>query len=104
MRCVRGNVLLVAIEGPDFDGRTGFNAFDNDPWVLRLVEFTKEILVQRRVRIIGVCYGHQIIGRALGAKVARKESGIWEVSVCQVEQTERGRDLFAEKTRLVRIP
>lgn len=68
---------------------------------MRLVEFVKKVLAQRRVRVIGVCYGHQIVGRALGAKVARSEGGAWEVSVCEVVQTERGRELFGGKDTLV---
>ena len=80
---------------------TGFNAFDNDPWILHLVDFVKEVLAQDRVKVVGVCYGHQIVGRALGAKVARSESGAWEVSVCQVVQTEKGKELFGGKDVLV---
>lgn len=80
----------------------GHNAFDDDPWILRLVEYTQQILAQRRVKIIGVCYGHQIVGRALGAKVARSESGAWEVSVCSVIQTPKGKELFGGKNALVR--
>ena len=82
---------------------TGFNSFDDDPWIVRLVDFVKEVLAQNRVRIIGVCYGHQIVGRALGAKVERSESGAWEVSVCRVEQTEKGKELFGGKDSLVRF-
>ena len=54
------------------------------------------MLAQSRVRVIGVCYGHQIVGRALGAKVARSEGGAWEVSVSQVNLTEKGKELFGK--------
>ena len=50
--------------------------------------------------MIGVCYGHQIIARALGAKVARSEGGVWEVSVCPVTQTSVGREKFGGKETL----
>ena len=73
---------------------SGFNAFDDDEWVLRLVEYAKKILAQNRIRIIGVCYGHQIVGRALGAKVARSGGGAWEASVCDVRLTSKGKELF----------
>jgi len=73
------------------------NSFDNDPWILKLVEFTKEILNQHRVRLIGVCYGHQIIGRALGMKVGRGDNG-WETSVCSVELSKKGEELFNKDT------
>ncbi|CAD6567474.1 MAG: hypothetical protein ASARMPRED_000858 [Alectoria sarmentosa] len=77
-----------------------FNAFDDDPWVVRLVGFVKDVLAQDRVKVVGVCYGHQIVGRALGAKVARSQGGGWEVSVCQVIQTEKGKELFGGKDAL----
>lgn len=73
-----------------------FNAFDNDPWIVRTVDFVKAVLAQDRVRFIGVCWGHQILGRALGAKVARSEGGGWEVSVCQVNNSARGKELFGK--------
>ncbi|MCJ1275688.1 hypothetical protein MMC21_003491 [Puttea exsequens] len=77
-----------------------YNAFDDEPWVVRLVTFVKKVLAQSRVKVIGVCYGHQIVGRALGAKVARSESGAWEVSVCQVSQTATGKRLIGGKDTL----
>jgi GMP synthase-like glutamine amidotransferase len=76
-----------------------YNSFDNDPWILKLVEFTMMVLRQRRVRLIGVCFGHQIIGRALGAKVDRCEKG-WETSVAAVDLTKRGQEIFG-RTSLV---
>lgn len=81
-----------------------FNAFDDDPWIVRLVDFVKEILAQDRVKIIGVCYGHQIVGRALGATVGRSESGAWETSVCQVALTDKGKELFGGRDTLVSSP
>jgi len=64
-----------------------------------LVEFTKGVLEQRRVRMIGVCFGHQIIGRAYGMKVGRSEEG-WEISVTALDLTKRGQEIFG-KTALV---
>lgn len=69
------------------------NAFDDDPWIKRLVDFVKEILSQDRVRIIGVCFGHQIVGRALGCKVGRCQEG-WEVSVTAIDLTKKGQEIF----------
>lgn len=73
--------------------RVGHNAFDDDPWILRLVEFTAQLLQQKRVRVIGVCFGHQIIGRALGAPLGRSTKG-WETSVTEVKLTDEGVRLF----------
>jgi len=76
------------------------NSYDDSPWILKLVEFTKKVLEQRRVRIIGVCFGHQIVGRVMGVKVARSGDGSWETSVTAVDLTKRGQEIFG-KTALV---
>ncbi|QIW98944.1 hypothetical protein AMS68_004462 [Peltaster fructicola] len=73
-----------------------FNAFDNDPWILKLVDFTRKVLNQQRVRLIGVCFGHQIIGRALDVKVDRGDKG-WEISVTPVQLSAKGQELFGVK-------
>ncbi|MCJ1269751.1 hypothetical protein MMC22_009644 [Lobaria immixta] len=85
-----GEVDAVLISG------SAYSAYENDAWMLRLVEFTKEVLAQKRVRLIGVCFGHQIVGRALGAPVARSEKG-FELSVVELNLTARGKELFDGK-------
>lgn len=82
-------------------GTTGHSAFENNPWILRLVEYTAQAMSHPRVRVIGVCFGHQIVGRAMGVKVARGEKG-WETSVCGVDLTDLGRKLFDGRESLVR--
>lgn len=72
----------------------GYDSWTDDPWVLRLVSYTQSAIASNRVRVIGVCFGHQIVGRALGAKVARSEGGVWEVSVSKYTQTLKGKELF----------
>ncbi|KAL7267377.1 hypothetical protein RUND412_010038 [Rhizina undulata] len=70
------------------------NAFENTPWIVKLVAFVRNILEnQSRVRVVGVCFGHQIIGRALGAKVERNEKG-WEAAVTEIQLTAKGKELF----------
>ncbi|KAI9649837.1 hypothetical protein NHQ30_002419 [Ciborinia camelliae] len=68
-------------------------SFESDAWILKLVDFVKGVLAQDRVRLVGVCFGHQIVGRALGVKVDRSDKG-WEVSVTPVELTGRGKEIF----------
>ncbi|KAF1989198.1 class I glutamine amidotransferase-like protein [Aulographum hederae CBS 113979] len=71
------------------------NSFDNIPWILKLVDYVKRVLDQDRIRLIGVCFGHQIIGRALGVKVDRSQVG-WEISVSNVQLSEKGKELFGK--------
>lgn len=71
----------------------GYSSFEDVPWINKLVDFTAKVLAHDRVRVIGVCFGHQIIGRALGIKVGPNEAG-WETSVSEVNLTEKGKELF----------
>ncbi|KAF5237778.1 hypothetical protein FAUST_5876 [Fusarium austroamericanum] len=75
-------------------------AFDNDPWILKLVEYTKKAIASNRVRVVGVCFGHQIVGRAEGAKCGRSNNG-WEVAVTEVDLTAKGKEVFGlDKMRI----
>lgn len=46
-----------------------------------------------RIRLVGICFGHQIIARALNAEVARSSGG-WEVAVSNINLSEKGREIF----------
>jgi GMP synthase-like glutamine amidotransferase len=69
------------------------DSYKDDPWILKLVEYTRQALDSNRVRVIGICFGHQIIGRAVGAHVGKSNKG-WEVAVTEVELTEKGKEIF----------
>ncbi|KAG2420139.1 hypothetical protein HFD88_004939 [Aspergillus terreus] len=71
------------------------NSFDNHPWITKLVEYTKKAIDDNRVKILGICFGHQIIGRALGVKVGRSDVG-WEIAVCDMDLSEPGKKLFGK--------
>jgi hypothetical protein len=71
----------------------GHDSFESDPWILKLVDFTKKALNSGRVRTIGVCFGHQIMARAMGTKVGRNADG-WEIAVIPVDLTPKGKELF----------
>ncbi|KAL9597310.1 MAG: hypothetical protein Q9219_005234 [cf. Caloplaca sp. 3 TL-2023] len=80
------------------------DSFADNPWTNQLVAYIKSILAQSRVKLVGVCFGHQIIGRAMGAKVGRNEDQGWEVSVTDVDLTEQGKKVFEGKDVLVSLP
>src|SRR5262249_4038763 len=44
------------------------------PWMLRAEELLRHI-VAARVRLLGICFGHQMIAQALGGEVRRNPSG-----------------------------
>lgn len=75
----------------------GHSAFDTNHWTNRLVAFVQRVLAHPQVRIVGICFGHQIVGRALGAPVQRNEQG-WEVSAMTVDLSAQGQKLFGRQT------
>lgn len=61
------------------------DAYSDEPWILRLCDLIKDI-DQLKQPLVGICFGHQVIARALGGRVEKFEGG-WGVgahhySVC----------------------
>ena len=74
---VKDGVLPASAQA--FDGYvvTGSPASVNDdslPWVGRLLAFIREVDAARQP-LIGLCFGHQAVARALGGQVARNAAG-----------------------------
>ncbi|MDO6708758.1 GMP synthase [Photobacterium sp. 1_MG-2023] len=57
--------------------RHGVN--DDLPWIPPLLAFIRE-LDARQKKLVGICFGHQLIAKALGGKVAQASQG-WGVGV-----------------------
>lgn len=60
------------------------------------------LIEQTRVRIIGICFGHQIVARALGVKVDRGAQG-WEASVLPMQLSPLGKIIFSGRDTLVKF-
>ncbi len=50
------------------------SATGNDPWILKLLETIREIDA-KKIPTVGICFGHQLIGRALGGEVGKNPGG-----------------------------
>jgi GMP synthase-like glutamine amidotransferase len=50
------------------------DAFSQEPWVLELRQRVEQLL-QAKKRLVGVCFGHQLIALCLGAQVGRAPQG-----------------------------
>ncbi|KAK6516320.1 hypothetical protein TWF506_006229 [Arthrobotrys conoides] len=71
-----------------------YNAWGDDAWIVNLVGFVREC-VEKKVPVIGICFGHQVVGRALGAEVGRSEDG-WEVAPTRLVVSEAGKGVFGK--------
>ena len=72
---VRGQ-YTASFDGYDAVLLTGSRAdcFSQEPWVLRLRQQV-DMLLQAKKKLIGVCFGHQLIALCLGAEVGRAPQG-----------------------------
>ena len=60
-----------------------YSAYDNFPWVDLLKEFIVKLNENNR-KLIGICFGHQIIAEALGGKVIKSLDGWGEIGRAHV--------------------
>ncbi|ATY65356.1 GMP synthase [Cordyceps militaris] len=81
----------------DFDGLmisgSKHTAFDNTPWIVALVDYLVDFFKNSRKPVVGICFGHQIIARALGGRVEVSPGG-WENSVTQINLSATGQQFF----------
>lgn len=55
------------------------DAHGNDVWICKLVNLLKKLDSMKK-KLLGICFGHQILGRALGGKTGRSLTG-WDIGV-----------------------
>lgn len=55
------------------------SVYEDKPWIVALMAFVRE-LSRRRKKLIGICFGHQLVAHALGGKVEKSDKG-WGVGL-----------------------
>ncbi len=66
------------------------SSLGDSPWVGELIDFIKKA-VELRKPFLGICFGHQILARALGGKEVVSVAAVPEYGWVQVELTEPSR-------------
>ena len=55
------------------------SAYDDKPWITELMEFVRE-LDRRQKKLVGICFGHQLVAQALGGRTEKSAKG-WGVGL-----------------------
>ncbi|CAA2961949.1 gamma-glutamyl peptidase 3-like [Olea europaea subsp. europaea] len=90
--------LFCIVEGefPDIDDLQNYegfvisgsphDAYGDEYWILELC-FILQTLFAMQKKVLGICFGHQVLCRALGGKVGKAYSG-WDIGIRKVSFTE----------------
>ncbi|MGE3773001.1 MAG: GMP synthase [Gammaproteobacteria bacterium] len=72
------------------------SVYEDEPWIRRLEDFVRALHAARR-RTVGICFGHQLIGRALGGHTEKAAQG-WGIGrhAAQVLSREPWMEPYAE--------
>lgn len=58
------------------------DAHGEESWIRDLLNLIAKLDAMKK-RVLGICFGHQILGRALGGKIGRARSG-WDIGITKV--------------------
>lgn len=72
----------------------GYSAYEDQEWIHKLCDYVKRVYEEfPSKKIIGICFGHQIVAQALGGKVELNNKG-WEIAVRQITLADSTKGIF----------
>ncbi|KAI0266443.1 class I glutamine amidotransferase-like protein [Gloeopeniophorella convolvens] len=90
-------VALDTYDGVVITGSAA-SAYENVEWVNKLVSWVAALATNKpQIKIIGICFGHQIVARALGGECV-PNGGRWEVAITEVALTPLGQRIFGAES------
>lgn len=63
------------------------SVYDDIAWIHQLIDFTKNLHANKK-KLIGICFGHQMVAHALGGKVIKSPKG-WGVGIREFNITQK---------------
>ncbi|KAK6907945.1 hypothetical protein I203_101946 [Kwoniella mangroviensis CBS 8507] len=86
---------LEKIDAIVISGSFEDEAHSDTRWILKLAGFLIKIYDEYpRIRILGICFGLQVIARAFGPSQIRKNPNGWEVGSTRMDLTEIGKSII----------
>ncbi|KAH7905957.1 class I glutamine amidotransferase-like protein [Hygrophoropsis aurantiaca] len=74
---------------------------DKEPWIQKLTEFLRDTATNHpKVKLIGICFGHQIISNAVFDLPVKANPKGWEIGPYKIDLTETGKVIFMGKESL----
>ncbi|CAN6246951.1 unnamed protein product [Urochloa humidicola] len=59
-----------------------YDAYGDEPWIHRLCALIRTLHAMEK-RVLGICFGHQVLCRALGGRIGKARNG-WDIGVKKV--------------------
>ena len=83
---IKSYLVAQGVFPQEIDECTGYiitgspaSSYDQEPWIQQLEEFIQRCHTKKK-KVLGICFGHQIIAQALGGEVEKSSKG-WGVGV-----------------------
>lgn len=69
-----------------------YSANDQHPWIAKLEDFLQRVFSYQQLKhnkecpkLVGICFGHQLMAKAAGAKVVKNELGKFVFELCNID-------------------
>lgn len=73
------------------------SVYDDEPWIAGLEKFVQRCFAQHK-KLVGICFGHQLIAQALGGQVVKSDQG-WVLGLHPINLTAAKPWLSPEQSR-----